>query len=426
MLFSGNFQEDYLSYDPSSCKTQPIVICWFSLMGLDIKPVQTGIETLIHERPQMLRGRPLGLLANPASVDPRFNASSSLIHHHFPDQLRVLFGPQHGYFAEKQDNMVPSGDFIDPAFNIPVFSLYGKTRMPTERMFEQIDTLIIDLQDVGTRVYTFISTMALSMEAAVTDGKQIVVLDRPNPLGGNAVEGNPLEPGYASFVGMYPIPMRHGLTIGEMALLLNNHFGIGCDLTVVPMKGWRRDMLFQDTGLPWIAPSPNLPTPTSALVYPGQVLWEGTNVSEGRGTTKPFEIFGAPFLDTVGLKRRLSSQDFPGVHLRSLAFEPTSNKWAGQLCHGFQLHILEPRRYRPYIVTLTMLSAVASLHPEEFQWKPPPYEYEFEKLPFDLITGDPGVRKAVEAMVPREDMEAAWQDDLKTFEELRGDCLIYR
>jgi uncharacterized protein YbbC (DUF1343 family) len=402
-----------------------MVICSCPVRGPDMKPVQTGIETLIADPPRMLQGRRLGLLANPASVDRRFRPSLTLIEHCFPGQLKALFSPQHGFFAEKQDNMVPSEDMAHPTLKIPVFSLYGKTRMPTKDMLEQIDALIIDLQDVGTRVYTFIYTMALCLQAACSHGKQIVVLDRPNPLGGDRLEGNCLTPEYTSFVGMYPIPMRHGLTIGELALLFNNYFDIGCELTVVPMAGWNRGMVFENTGLPWTPPSPNLPTPTSALVYPGQVLWEGTNVSEGRGTTQPFELFGAPFLDVARLQESVPNQRLSGVHLRPLAFEPTSNKWAARLCHGFQLHIVDLQSYRPYRTTLALLQAVVSLHPQAFQWKPPPYEYEFEKRPFDLITGDPAVRKAVENMEPLEDLEETWRGDLKAFQELRRAYFLY-
>jgi len=390
-----------------------------------MKPVQIGIETLVTDSPAMLRGKRLGLLANPASVAKGFQPSYRLIQNHFPGQLRVLFSPQHGFFAEKQDNMVPSEDWNHPVLKLPVFSLYGKRTAPTDTMLEQIDTLIIDLQDVGTRVYTFIYTMALCLQAAGSHGNQVLVLDRPNPLGGNRLEGNCLRPDLASFVGMYPIPMRHGLTIGELALLFVGHFGIACELTVVPMSGWRRNMLFHDTGLPWVAPSPNLPTSTSALVYPGQVLWEGTNVSEGRGTTQPFEVFGAPFIGTADLGDYLHSRNLVGTHLRPLVFEPTSNKWTGKLCHGFQLHILEPERYRPYMTTLTILQAVISLYGDQFQWKPPPYEYEFEKLPFDMIAGDSAIRKAMEDSVPLEDLERTWQDDLKAFEDERKAYLLY-
>ncbi|MBW1740337.1 MAG: DUF1343 domain-containing protein [Deltaproteobacteria bacterium] len=395
-----------------------------------MKPIQTGIERLLATSPQILQGKRLGLLANPASVacpkrDQRFEHTRVLIADHYPGQLKVIFSPQHGFFAEKQDNMIPSEDLIDPVLGIPIFSLYGQTRMPTKAMLEPIDILIVDLQDVGTRVYTYVYTMALCLQAARIHGKQVLVLDRPNPIGGNRIEGNCLKPEYASFVGMYPIPMRHGLTIGELALLFNDHFGIDCELTVISMSGWKREMFFQDTGLPWIAPSPNLPTPTSAFVYPGQVLWEGTNVSEGRGTTQPFEIFGAPFFDLNRLETWLQNHKLSGVHLRPLAFEPTSNKWEKRLCHGFQIHVLEPMSYRPYRTTLTLLQAVVSVHPEAFQWKLPPYEYEFEKLPFDVITGDPAVRKAVEGLEPLEDLEQTWAEELKCFEEIRRPYLLY-
>ncbi|MDY6839003.1 MAG: DUF1343 domain-containing protein [Thermodesulfobacteriota bacterium] len=390
-----------------------------------MKPVQTGIETLVADPLPMVRGKRLGLLANAASVAKDLQPSWRLIQDHFPDQLRVLFSPQHGFYAEKQDNMVPSEDWSHPLLKIPVYSLYGQRTAPTDPMLEQIDTLIIDLQDVGTRVYTFIYTMALCLQAAGSHGTQVVVLDRPNPLGGKRLEGNCLKPALASFVGMYPIPMRHGLTMGELAQLFVGHFGIACDVTVVPMLGWRRDMLFHDTGLPWVAPSPNLPTSTSALVYPGQVLWEGTNVSEGRGTTQPFEIFGAPFINAAAVQEHLLGQNLAGLYLRPLVFEPTSNKWTGELCHGFQLHILDPAAYRPYITTLTILQAVVSLYPDRFQWKPPPYEYELEKMPFDMITGDPAIRQAMVDAVAVQDLGKTWQDDLEDFKDMRKAYLLY-
>ncbi len=396
-----------------------------------MKPIQTGIERLLADPPPILRGKRLGLLVNPASVacqdgNRRFQPTRLLIAKHYADQLKVLFSPQHGFFADKQANMIPSEDLVDPVLNIPVFSLYGKNRMPTESMLEPIDILIIDLQDVGTRVYTFIYTMALCMQAASAHHKEVLVLDRPNPIGGNRIEGNCLKPEYASFVGMYPIPMRHGLTIGELALLFNDHFGIGCELHVTRMVGWKREMLFQDTGLAWIPPSPNLPTPTSVLLYPGQVLWEGTNVSEGRGTTQPFEIFAAPFFDTARIEAWIPEDELAGVHLRPLVFESTSDKWQKELCRGFQLHIVDTRTYRPYRTSLTLIQAVVSAHAEAFQWKSPPYEYEFEKLPFDLITGDPSIRKAIESLDPLEDLEQAWVEELKCFEEIRKSYLLYQ
>jgi uncharacterized protein YbbC (DUF1343 family) len=395
-----------------------------------MRQIQTGIERLLANPPSILREKRLGLLSNPASVaypdrSQRFRSTRLLISDHYPGQLKVLFSPQHGFFAEKQANMIASEGLIDPSLKIPVYSLYGETRMPTEAMLEQIDVLIIDLQDVGTRVYTFIYTMALCMQAARTYKIEVLVLDRPNPISGNLIEGNCLRPAYSSFVGMYPIPMRHGLTIGELALLFNDHFGIGSQLSVTPMAGWRRKMLFENTGLPWIPPSPNLPRPTSALVYPGQVLLEGTNLSEGRGTTQPFEVFGAPFLDTARLEARLSKQLPEGIHLRPLAFEPTADKWAGQLCHGFQIHVIDPEAFRPYRTALTLLQAVLSVHPEAFQWQSPPYEYEREKLPFDVITGDPLVRKVLEDQDSLDDLEQSWAEELGEFEEIRRPFLLY-
>lgn len=395
-----------------------------------MKPTQTGIERLLADGGPIAQGDRLGLLANPASVgcprtDMRFQHTRNLIAGRYPGQLKVLFSPQHGFFAEKQANMIGSQDLTDRMLNIPVFSLYGETRMPTVSILNQIDILIIDLQDVGTRVYTFISTMALCLQAARAGKKKVIVLDRPNPIGGTRIEGNCLNPAYSSFVGMYPIPMRHGLTIGELALLFNDHFSIGCELEVIPMQGWRREMLFQDTGLPWIPPSPNMPTPLSALVYPGQVLWEGTNLSEGRGTTQPFEIFGAPYLDTARIEAEIPASRLEGVHLRPLAFEPTSDKWEGQLCHGFQLHIIDPETYRPYTTTLALARAVATVHRDSFKWKEPPYEYELERLPFDIIAGDPSIRSAIEGHGSLDDLEKMWLEDIQRFKRIRVPYLLY-
>jgi uncharacterized protein YbbC (DUF1343 family) len=309
--------------------------------------------------------------------------------------------------------------------NLPVFSLYGRTRIPTEEMLQDIDVLLVDLLDVGTRVYTFIYTVSYCLERAASSHKKIVILDRPNPIGGLLTEGNCLQREWASFVGRYPIPMRHGLTIGELAGLLNREFAIGCDLTVIPMQGWQRGMYYNDTGLPWVAPSPNLPTPTSALVYPGQVIWEGTNVSEGRGTTQPFELFGAPYFDVNAITEELAQEPLPGCTLRKLVFEPTSNKWQGQACNGFQLHVHDRHQYRSYPVSLRILQAVLHRHPEQFAWKPPPYEYEHEKLPIDLIIGDGEVRRRLASLEPLADIEADWQPGLAAYNEMRQNYLLY-
>jgi uncharacterized protein YbbC (DUF1343 family) len=390
-----------------------------------MRPIQTGLDRLLENPPRGLAGRRLGLLCNPASVGPRLRHARELIDARFPGCLRALFSPQHGFFAEKQDNMVESDDTVDALLGIPVFSLYGATRTPTAEMMDQIDVLIVDLQDVGTRVYTFIYTLSFCMEAARRFGRQVLVLDRPNPVGGAAVEGNLLKEGWESFVGRYPIPMRHGLTIAELARLFNARFGIGCALEVLPMSGWRREMMYADTGLPWVAPSPNLPTPASAAVYPGQVVWEGTTVSEGRGTTQPFELFGAPYLDTRALAAAMGDTPVDGYLLRPVAFEPTANKWQGRCCRGFQIHVLDARRYAPYRTSLKLLQAIVRQHADEFAWRPPPYEYEAEKLPIDLIIGDQALRLRLESQEPIESLEASWGPGLEEFREVSRECRLY-
>ena len=321
--------------------------------------------------------------------------------------------------------MVESGDLTDPILNIPVFSLYGKTRIPAKNMLEAIDILLIDLQDAGTRVYTFIYTMSYCMEVAKLTGTKVVVLDRPNPINGIQVEGNCLKDKFTSFVGRFPIPMRHGLTIGELACLFNDHFNIGCDLEVISMEGWNRSMYFYDTGLPWVAPSPNLPTVTSAMVYPGQVIWEGTNISEGRGTTRPFEIFGAPFLDTDKILSGMGGTEIPGAVLRPLFFEPTFNKWANTTCKGFQIHITDPYRYEPYAISLKLLSIISNLHRDDFKWKQPPYEYEFVRLPIDLITGDADVRKKIQASENIKETTRIWKNEIESFIKMSADFQMY-
>ena len=387
--------------------------------------VTTGLEELLRFPPHWLRHQRIGLLCNPASVDSRLDHAIHRIRETFPKNPVIIYSPQHGFHAEKQENMIESDDTRDPLFDIPVHSLYGRSRVPQEAPMEGIDVLMVDLQDVGCRVYTFIYTLSYCMEKAVSMGKKVIVLDRPNPLGGRVIEGNLLSPDCASFVGRYPIPMRHGLTIGEIARLFNEHFGIGCDLTVIPMKNWKRKMYFSDTGLPWVLPSPNLPALESALVYPGQVLWEGTNVSEGRGTTHPFEIFGAPYLDPYDILRYLGGNRIPGVFLRPVAFEPTWNKWRGVLCKGFQMHITDPSRFNPYAVTLNLMRVVMHLYPEHFEWKKPPYEYEFHQLPIDLIIGDRRVRQHLERNDDMEALAASWSKDLEAFRKLCSLFLLY-
>ena len=388
--------------------------------------VQTGLERFLESPPPAVENARLGLLCNAASVDRELNHARKLIHRRFPGKLAALYCPQHGFFAEKQDNMIESADIIDPELNIPVFSLYGKTRAPTEEILNAIDTLLVDLQDVGTRVYTFIYTLSYCLEAAKAFNKKVVVLDRPNPINGLIVEGNCLDPDWRSFVGRYPLPMRHAMTIGELARFFNVHYDIGCDLDVIAMKGWRRSMFFQQTGLPWVLPSPNLPSPISAMVYPGQVIWEGTNVSEGRGTTLPFELFGAPYIIPAKILTTIAAEPMPGIILREVVFEPTANKWQAQPCRGFQIHVTDPYEFRPYETGLRLLQAVISHHRKEFRWKQPPYEYETERLPIDLIIGDRKIRERLEKLESIDHIVESWQPNLNAFKDVSRGFYLYK
>ena len=388
--------------------------------------VRTGLERFLESPPKWVADSRLGLLCNPASVDPMLNHARFLVDRRLPGKLTALYSPQHGFFAEKQDNMIESSDMKDPVLKIPVYSLYGKTRIPTAEMLDPIDVLLVDLQDVGTRVYTFIYTLSYCLEAAEVLNKKVVVLDRHNPINGLTIEGNCLEPDWFSFVGRFPLPMRHGFTIGELAQLFNEHFEIGCDLEVIQMEGWRRSMFYRQTGLPWVPPSPNLPSPVSTMVYPGQVIWEGTNISEGRGTTQPFELFGAPFINPEKIITAISAESTPGIILREVVFEPTANKWQSHPCRGFQIHITNPDEVRPYETSLRLLQAVIKHHKKDFEWKQPPYEYETKKLPIDLIIGDGKIRSRLENMEPLESIVESWQTELQEFSEVSQRYHLYR
>ena len=393
--------------------------------------VLPGLEALARARPRWLKGRRLGLLMHQASVTSKLESARDVLHRLAGSGLAALFGPQHGITGEKQDNMIESAHGVDSRLGIPVFSLYSETRRPTKEMLSTIDTLIVDLQDVGTRVYTFEWTTALALQACAEADIPVVLLDRPNPLGGLLMEGNLVRPGYESFVGLYPVPMRHGLTLGEMALLVNQRLAARaghprCDLTVVPMPGWRRRMLWSDTGLPWVLPSPNMPFPLTAEVYPGQVLLEGTSLSEGRGTTRPFELFGAPWLDPGRLFERFRRRRLPGCTLRAHDFQPTFHKWQGQVCRGFQIHVTDTQRYRSYFTTLALLQDVITLHPGRLEWKQPPYEYVTDRLPIDVLTGDPAIREALESGAPLAPLAAGWKKEIREFQREAKDFLLYR
>ena len=387
--------------------------------------VLTGLDRISECCLDKLRGSRLGLLANQASLDGSLNTAKDVLIRHFPGQLKAIFGPQHGYGGEDQDNMVETGHATDPGANIPIFSLYSEIRTPLPHMFKPIDILIIDLQDVGTRVYTFATTMLYCMRVAAKEGKKVLVLDRPNPLGGEIVEGNLLKPEMYSFVGPYKIPMRHGMTMGELARMFDQAFELGCDLEVVAMGSWRRHMLWHETGLKWVMPSTNMPSPLTAAVYPGQVIWEGTNLSEGRGTCRPFEIFGAPYVDPKAIRDGLEPETRAGCHLQEYSFRPTFHKWQGELCRGFMIHVQDPDVYRPYITSLAILQQIMEHHTKDFKWKEPPYEYEYEKKPIDLILGDSSVRLELESGKRVSLLEEKWEEGLNSFIEWRKPFLLY-
>ncbi len=391
----------------------------------NISRVTTGLERFVKERPLWAKGKRLGLLCHQASVDTRFVHAKELINEAFPGALKCLFSPQHGLYAEKQDNMIESADGWEPSLGIPIYSLYGEVRQPRPQQLSEIDVFIIDLQDVGCRVYTYIWTMLLSMRACAKAGVEVCILDRPNPIGGVKTEGNLLDSAYFSFVGMASIPMRHGMTMGELALMFKKVEGLDLDLHIVKMDGWHRSMSFPDTGLPWVWPSPNMPTFDTAMVYPGQVVLETTNLSEGRGTTRPFEVFGAPFLEHGIINKHLEKYRLRGFVLRPQNFEPTFHKWQGKVCRGLQIHVTDRGLYQPYLTTLSILSVICKEFPDQFKWTSPPYEYEFEKLPADLVIGNPRIRKAVEAGIPPFDLERLWKEGLRSFEESRRDFLLY-
>ena len=357
--------------------------------------VTLGVERLLDT--DRLAGRRVGLVCNPSSIDSGLRHIADRFASHPSARLTALFGPQHGFRSDVQENMIESGHGHDEVRHVPVYSLYSETREPTAAMLAEVDVLVIDLQDVGTRIYTYVYTMANCLRAAQRHGVKVIVCDRPNPIGGLAVEGPMLEAGFESFVGLFPIPMRHGMTIGELAQLFNEHFAIGADLEVVTLAGWSRRQYDDETGLPWVLPSPNMPTLETAVVYPGTVLFEGTNVSEGRGTTRPFELVGAPWVSAEPFAAGLNALGLPGVHFRPAAFEPTFHKHAQVTCGGCQIHVLDRPSFRAVESGVALLGAFRGADTSRFAWRPPPYEYEHEKLPIDILAGSSALREQIEA-----------------------------
>jgi len=390
------------------------------------KAARTGLDLVEKLWPRDLKGARVGLVAHPASVDHTLEHAVDIFRRSKKFRLSALFGPQHGIHGQTQDNMVEWEGFRDPDTSLPVYSLYGKVRKPSPEMLKDIDVLAIDLQDVGSRYYTFIWTLDLCMQACREQEKAVVVLDRPNPIGGHITEGPVLQPGYRSFVGLRPLPIRHGMTMAEIGHYFEDQFHPGVHYRVIPMLGWKRRQWFDETGLPWVLPSPNMPTLDTALVYPGMCLLEGTDLSEGRGTTRPFEMFGAPFIHPETIVKELRTFRLPGTAFRPISFQPTFQKHAGRLCGGAQIHVTDRKKFRPFRTGVAILKAVHNTWPRDFAWKQPPYEYEEIKMPIDILAGGERLRKDIEAGKDIREMEAWWKEELKAFDRTRKNYLLYK
>ena len=388
-------------------------------------PIKLGVERLLEDELHLLRGARVGLICNQASVSHALRHAADLFHEHPEVELRALFGPQHGIRGDVQDNMIETEHTVDQETGLPIHSLYSETREPTEAMLSDIDVLVFDMQDVGCRIYTFAYTMANCMTAARKFGKKVVVCDRPNPINGVDVAGNVLEPEHASFVGQFAIPTRHGMTMGELARMFNEHFELQCELEVVRMDGWQRNYWHDETDAPWILPSPNIPTVDSATAFPGTVHFEGTQISEGRGTTRPFELIGAPYINPQEYARSLNDLNLPGVFFRSCIFRPTFQKHAGISCGGVQIHVTDRDKFEPVGTGIEMVKLAHDLYPTEFCWKEPPYEYVYDRNPFDVIAGTLSIREALENGGAVEDMQKKWNEDLDGFKKVRERYLLY-
>lgn len=387
--------------------------------------VRPGIEVLLNDKIADLHGQRIGLVCNQASVLPDLLHAADVFFEHADINLTTLFGPQHGIRGDVQYNMIETPHVRDTRTGLMVYSLYSETRVPTEEMVADIDTFVIDLQDVGCRIYTYTYTMANCMIAAAKFGKRVIVCDRPNPINGVTVEGNVTESEFTSFVGQFELPTRPGMTIGEMARMFNEHWGIGCELEVIEMQGWRREMWHEETGLPWVLPSPNIPTIDTCAVFPATVHLEGTELSEGRGTTLPFELNGAPFIDPYAWAEELRRFNFLGVAFREAYFQPTFCEFAGQTCGGVQIHVTDRSTFTPVIVGIAMVKTAYDMYPGHFQWRQNDYEYEFGKNPFDVVCGTDKIRRAIENGGSLNDIEESWTTGLRDFREISRASFLY-
>jgi len=378
--------------------------------------VTTGLEILAGDLPHSLKGKRVSVLCHAPSIARDFTHITDILSEIKDVRLSAIFGPQHGIFGQTQDNMIEWEGAMHPKYGIPVFSLYGQHRKPTPEMLDETDALLIDLQDVGARLYTYIWTVKLCMEACAEQNIPVWVLDRPNPIGRLPADGPVLKEEYFTFVGGASIPLCHRMTIGEMALWIRDKYHPGCELNVIWMKGWHRSSLYSETGLPWVLPSPNMPSLQTALVYPGTVLAEALNLSEGRGTTIPFELIGAPFIDVYKLKDNLDKRKIEGCAFRIHNFIPTFNKYKDEYCNGIQIHVTDPVKYRPVGVALELFDAIieTSAH-DAFQFIPPPYEYETRLMPFDILSGDSLMRQTLCKRLPLKDEKERWLSEIEVF-----------
>jgi len=379
--------------------------------------VQTGLEIIRNKFPSQLKGKRIGVLCHAPSITSDFLHITDFLFWCDDCKLAAIFGPQHGLFGQTQDNMIEWEGAIHPVFDIPVYSLYGQNRKPELWMLEDIDVLLIDLQDIGARLYTYVWTVKLCMEACCEAEIPVWVLDRPNPVGKLPFDGPVLKEEYFTFVGGAAIPLCHRMTIGEIALWLKENYYPSCKLKIVWMKEWTRFSMYNETGLPWVLPSPNMPTPQTATVYPGTVLIEALNISEGRGTTVPFELFGAPFLDSEKLKKNLDQRMISGCIFRTHHFIPTFNKYSGEPCNGLQIHITDITAYRPVATVLEIFDAVMELFPEDFKFNLPPYEYEYNLMPFDILSGDSGMRTVLINRSPLKPELERWESEIEEFKK---------